>query len=396
MARKLRVLVFMYNTRRYGESLGGAERRILQFSEFTSNVEIHFLERDPAIAKFYSKQPSHTAWMPNSNLRVPAQFRAMIWSLTALFSALRLDRNLYFDILISHDPEFWNILPLFFASKLICRPSVAYLHHTERTSGNIPAKTFADFYRYFKGLDYHTASSFLSAVEKILSINLLKRFNMLLSVSRTTKQDFVDRGVPESKVVVVDNGVDLTYFSAFRNREKMFDIAYLGRISPRKGLDDLIYALGKTPNRKAIVIGGGTSRHVDHYRNLTRTLPNVEFAGYLPDDEAYPLIASSRLFVFPSYEEGFGLVIGEAMALGVPVMCYDVPALVEVWGDAVRFVRTGDRQALVEEVSSLLKDDEQLKELSEKGLSFIAKYDWPNVALRETEVLRSLAGRGKP
>ena len=200
MVQKLRLLVFMYNTRRYGESLGGAERRILQFSKFAHIVETHFLEREPTITKFYSKQPSHVAWMINPKLNFPNQFRAMIWALTAFLLAIKLNNKFCFNVLVSHDPEFWNILPLLLTSKVTGRPSVAYLHHTERTANNIPSRNFTDFYFYFKNLGYKTVSSILSAIEKILSIALLNKFDLLLSVSKTTKKDFVDRGVLDSKI----------------------------------------------------------------------------------------------------------------------------------------------------------------------------------------------------
>ena len=152
----------------------------------------------------------------------------------------------------------------------------------------------------------------------------------------------------------------------------------------------MVYVFKKIPHEKAVVIGGGTPSHIDYYRNLFRTIPNVQFLGYLPDDEAYSLLASSRLFVFPSYEEGFGLVIGEVMALGIPIVCYDIPALIEVWDNAVHFIKTGNKEALFEEVSTLIKDDNRLNEMSEKGLEYITNFDWQNVVNRETEILWKL------
>jgi len=394
MTRRLRALVFMYNSRRYGESFGGAERRILQFSKF-ADMEIHFLEKQPGFARFYSSQPFHLAWIPSSRMRIPAQVRALIWALTAFLSALHLNRKFKFDLFASHDPEFWNVLPLFLTSKLTGCPSIAYLHHTERIENDAPARTFMDFYRYFRRLGYHMLSSVLSAFEKRVSITFLKQLDGLLAVSSTTKHDFVNRGVPQTKVAVVDNGIDLNYFSTFRRHEKIYDIAYLGRISPRKGLDDILY-VAKNMSKKAIIIGSGTPYQVERYRNLAKSIQDLEFPGFLPDHEAYSLIASSKLFLFPSYEEGFGLVIGEAIALGVPVVCYDVPSLIEVWNGAVRFVRTGEKQTLKEEVLSLLNNEKKRNELAQKAIRVIKKYDWQEVAPHETTVLRNIVGRRKP
>ncbi len=394
MARKLRVLVFMYHTRHFGTALGGAERRILQLSLFSrQNIESYFLEKEPSIAHFYSPQPSHTVWMPNSGHGIPARLQALIWTIGATLSAMKLNREHTFDLLVSHDPEYWNVLPMLLTARIIGRSCAAYLHHTERTNERKLAQTLRDFHLYFRSLGNRNITSLLSAFEKILSVTLLRRLDFLIAVSNTTKRDFIHRGVPERKLYVVANGINVGYLSKFYQPAKKFDCAYFGRISPRKGLDDLIYVLEKLPSKKALIIGGGSPRHVEHYRRLFDRLSNVEFAGYLHDDEAYRSVSSSRLLVFPSYEEGFGLVVGEAMAMGIPVICYDVPALVEVWDEAAQFVKTGDRQALLEHVHALLNDEDRLGELAAKGMKYVTNYDWPLVVAREVEVLKNALGR---
>ncbi len=282
---------------------------------------------------------------------------------------------------------------MFFAAQFIRRPTVATLHHVERMEDRGIMRSFRDFYQYFRGINYHVISSIFSATEKILSVPFLKRCHLLLAVSQTTKQDFMKRGVPEAKVSVVANGIDVSYLASFRTENKKYDIGYLGRISRRKGIDDILYVLGKMPDEKAIIIGGGHSALLKQYSSQAKS--NVAFTGFLPDDEAYRLLASTRLFLFPSYEEGFGLVIGEAMALGLPVVCYDIPTLIETWGTAALFVKTGDTSALVTTTQNLLKDEAKRAEQSKRGLSFVERYDWPKVAQIEVKILKSLTEKRK-
>ena len=115
---------------------------------------------------------------------------------------------------------------------------------------------------------------------------------------------------------------------------------------------------------------------------------NIDFLGAIFDAAAkFSLVSAARVFVLPSHEENWAIVIGEAMALGVPVVAYDLPELKEVWGEAYRAVPKGNVRALASEILSLLADEQDRRELSERGLDRVSTLDWSVIAERELAVI---------
>jgi alpha-1,3-rhamnosyl/mannosyltransferase len=97
--------------------------------------------------------------------------------------------------------------------------------------------------------------------------------------------------------------------------------------------------------------------------------------GYVDDRQRRRLYASARMLVLPSYEEGFGLPVLEAMACGVPVVVSSRGSLPEVAGDAARPVDPDDVDALAAEMRSLL-DADVASAASARGLAQAARYSW--------------------
>ena len=97
---------------------------------------------------------------------------------------------------------------------------------------------------------------------------------------------------------------------------------------PRKNLNAVIRAFRKMPQADLIVIGyaGGASR-------MASLPPNIRFAGYVDEHEKATLIADAHGLIMPSFAEGFGVPIIEALAANTPVLCSDIPVFREVAGE---------------------------------------------------------------
>lgn len=111
-------------------------------------------------------------------------------------------------------------------------------------------------------------------------------------------------------------------------------LAFAGRLVPHKGVDTILRALLELPADVALlVIGAGP--HLDSLVGLAERLrveDRVRFVGAVPDEELAAYLRAADLFVFPSQNrlEGFGLVVAEAMACGLPVVIADMPGVREV------------------------------------------------------------------
>jgi glycosyltransferase involved in cell wall biosynthesis len=110
---------------------------------------------------------------------------------------------------------------------------------------------------------------------------------------------------------------------------------------------------------------------------------NVVFAGYVNDRMVLSdMIRSARVFVFPSVQEGFGLVVAEAMAAGLPCVLSDVEPLREVFGEAALLVRADDPSAFADAILGLLLDEGKRQEYSARSESLARKFSWSEVSKR--------------
>jgi len=144
--------------------------------------------------------------------------------------------------------------------------------------------------------------------------------------------------VPPGKVSIVYNGVPTPRQAQRPKRtDKAFHLLFVGNLSERKGVSDLLHALAAPPlrerNVKLTLAGGGP---LDHYQQLAECLgiaDHTRFAGWLTQDGARDLMLSADALILPSYDEGLPLVILEALASGTPVICTPVGSVPEVLKD---------------------------------------------------------------
>jgi L-malate glycosyltransferase len=153
-------------------------------------------------------------------------------------------------------------------------------------------------------------------------------------------------GVSNEAVMLIPNGVDLEIFAPVSTREKAlrrrrlqiaedaFVLLCVGAIEHRKGYDLLLRAYERistaVPRTELLIIGPGNDESNEFYRGLLpfiaeRRLPRVRFLGKRSDVHDYIKVADC--FAFCSRQEGFGTVVIEAMACGIPTVAMDIPGI---------------------------------------------------------------------
>lgn len=200
-------------------------------------------------------------------------------------------------------------------------------------------------------------------------------------------------GVPEEKLVVIPNAIDPADFGEVTPRKGggPASIGFVGRLDPIKRLPDLIEAVGLLPPPVGLhVFGEGPERARLVEAVATRGLGRrVTFHGAV----ARPQEALRRidLLVLPSAAEGFGLVLIEAMAAGVPVVATDVPGI----RDVVRHGQTGllvppaSPPALAEAIRAVLERPDLRDELVRRARADVTeRFAWPAVLPRYAAALR--------
>jgi 1,2-diacylglycerol-3-alpha-glucose alpha-1,2-glucosyltransferase len=156
--------------------------------------------------------------------------------------------------------------------------------------------------------------------------------DIILSPSHYTKRLLISYGLPAEKIIVQSNGVDLTKFFPDQNRRNEFrtdkkmtglSIGCVALAIPRKGLDTFFKLADKFPNYNFHWFGKIFNKTMA--KGLPKVLPkNVFFSGFVPDVLA--AFNATDIFLFPSYEENQGMVLLEAAAVGLPILCRDIPA----------------------------------------------------------------------
>ncbi len=123
---------------------------------------------------------------------------------------------------------------------------------------------------------------------------------------------------------------------------------------PRKNVNAVIRAFRKMPQADLVVIGyaGGASR----MRNLP---PNIRFAGYVDEHEKATLISEAHGLIMPSFAEGFGVPIIEALAANTPVLCSDIPVFREVAAELADYFDPFSTESICASVTRVLTGQEE-------------------------------------
>lgn len=207
----------------------------------------------------------------------------------------------------------------------------------------------------------------------------------IFAVSQYSANDLASRGPSESKISVVPNGVDTNKYSPDSPEVEAGDyeniLLYVGPIMERKGLKYLIGSLPSIlqthPNTVLMVVGGGGREELLQQAEEIGVIDNVEFKGFVSDDLLPEYYSAADIFVFPSLLEGFGMVLLEAMASGLPVVASNTSAIPEVVGPGGRLVPKKDPNRLAEAVNDLLNDISRRKSLGHNARKHVEnEYTW--------------------
>jgi len=235
----------------------------------------------------------------------------------------------------------------------------------------------------------------LFAFKKNTRTLLLKKMDLIFTVSEYIKNLLVKVGIDEERIYPVSSGIDYNYIRSIPSpQDKKFDACFLGAIIPRKGVLDLVRAWAKVvkvkPSAKLAIVGEGSGLYLAKVKEFIakhNLRNNVVMTGFVPEERKYKLLKQSKIFVFPSYLESFAQVICEAMACGLPVVAYQLPVYKEFYGNNIAYVRSGDIDALATTIIHLFDNENLQREMRGKGYKIAKQYDWNRIANYELKVI---------
>lgn len=245
-------------------------------------------------------------------------------------------------------------------------------------------------------------------LHKLYVREAITKADHLIAITEATKQDIIKfYQIDSSKITVIYHGVDKVRFRLMQEGENtLVDnvkskynitkpyILYIGNVQPRKNIQGLIKAYQKlrktTDHNYQLVIAGAKAWLVenvmkeigDDYRK------DIIFTGRFEDRELAPLLWGADLFVLPSFYEGFGLPILEAMACGVPTVVSNTPSLVEVGGDASLSFDPHNIDDMAKVLDNIISNPNLRQEMRDNGLKRVAEFSWNRCAQETINVIK--------
>jgi glycosyltransferase involved in cell wall biosynthesis len=234
----------------------------------------------------------------------------------------------------------------------------------------------------------------------------------IITLSQHSRQD-IERLFPRArgKVVVIYPGADPRYrrvtdrqvLMQTKERYGLPDrfILYVGGLGQRKNLAGLLQAYAllalRRPETPPLVVVGKRNALYEPLVEETKTLSlagRVIFPGFIPTDHLPALLSIAELLVYPSFYEGFGLPVVEAMSCGCPVVCSDTSSLPEVGGDGVLYCNPSDPQDIADHMEQVLVNPQLRETLIGKGIAQARRFSVEQMLDATLQVYREVFREG--
>ena len=290
--------------------------------------------------------------------KIPVRLLNLLWNRWE-WPHIETITGLDYDVVHSSNPL---LIPTAQAARVITIHDLYFLKHPENTSREIRR-------------DY-TA----------LVRNHASRADCVLVPSEYTRQQVMEHlEIKDDHLVVCPLGMAPSM--PRREQPETGPILFIGTLEARKNIDGLLDAytllLDRFQDAPDLILAG--RRTSDTRRWAPRLLEpplrgRVRQMGYVTPETRETLLKQARLLVLPSFDEGFGLPLLEAMSAGVPIVASNRGAIPEVLGDAGLLVEPTDSEALSGAIQKILTDSEHVRISVTRGLQRSAHYSWQRSA----------------
>lgn len=232
----------------------------------------------------------------------------------------------------------------------------------------------------------------------------LNRKDLTITVSDSTKKDLIDIGFISENITTLPEGLSFAPWGIedFKKKETVPTIIYVGRFAEYKGIDASLVAFSRIkkqfPTAKMWIVGRPNMEYIDRklnpicmQYNLSVSFDNkpgdVEYKGFVSEEEKLNLMSRAHLLIFPSVREGWGLTISEAAAVGTPSLVYNAPGTRDAVqnGKSGYITEIGDIQGLKNNIVNALTDSENYEHIKNNAYEFSTTLHWDNTAIKFKE-----------
>jgi glycosyltransferase involved in cell wall biosynthesis len=238
-------------------------------------------------------------------------------------------------------------------------------------------------------------------IYKIFSLSAARKSTFIITPTEYAKVK-INRytKIPLDRIIVISEGPksfnkvqqDVALTETIKKLTEFKYILHVGVFEKRKNLLFLIKAFNLLiqsghSDYKLVLVGKGTGRsESDDTPNILNIISDLELSkniiltGYVSDYELAYIYKNADMYVFPSYNEGFGIPILEAFQFGLPVLVADNTCLPEVGGNGVITFNPFNTQELVKKMTTLIEDNHLRQQLIQNGQERLKLYSWEKTA----------------
>lgn len=243
---------------------------------------------------------------------------------------------------------------------------------------------------------------------------LCRRADQIIAVSESSKNDIIARyGIREQKVERIYNGIPDEMEQLDRNNPKLIEVKekyhlpfnfifYLGTIEPRKNISAIVKAYDQLRSlnnpqleKYKLVIAGGKGWKINDILDVMRKAKftkDIIFTSCITNEDKAAAYTLASLFVYPSFFEGFGIPVLEAMRCGVPVITSNCSALPEVIDQGAVMIDPDKPDELYQAMKEVLLNREFHSQLQQQGLRQAVRFNWRTAARETLAIFEKLKG----
>lgn len=308
------------------------------------------------------------------NLGKNFEEKVLNWPLPRLWTQGRLSREMLFN---SPDVLFVpaHVIPLIHPPK-----SIVTIH-------DIGFAPYPEIYSW-KDIFYHKWAIYWAA----------KRAHKIITVSEFSKNELVRvYNINPEAVKVIPLSYNKKIYRVIEDKDKIEEILhkykidkpyllFIGRLEQKKNVLSIIESFkilkSTNPDLKLVLIGrpGYKFEEIEKKIKEYDLSKDIIMPGWVSSAELPYLLNAAEVFVFPSFYEGFGIPILEAMACGTPVISSNITSIPEVAGRAALLVNPNNNEELIQGIKKLLEDKDLRQNFIDKGLERVKEFSWRKCA----------------
>jgi len=273
------------------------------------------------------------------------------------------------DYIIGESEYFYNVLYSYIMHIFSGKPLIITIHQMQP--------------------DMYKKNNYIHYIIYKYIFNKTKRFLILNNddIINEFKNNFNNK----MKIFKITNGVDVKLF--YTSNDKLYDLIFIGEIGDRKNAFMLPYIIENlkkyNDNIKLLIISHlgevDKLKYIVNQKNLNK---NIDFINYVTEEEKREYLAKTKIMVFPTKYEGFGMVIPEALASSLPVVLFDVPTL-KIFNKGVLKAKPFDFNEYLNNIIYLLNNDNERKKLGNEGREdALKRFDYKVVSEIENNAIK--------